>query len=383
MTQVSLLELSNCIGQALEEILEGSYWVSAEIASMSERGGHLYLDLVEKGKRETIIAKLRATCWSGRQQMLQAYFEQETGSRLQAGMQVLLEVEVNYHSVYGVSLNIVGIDPSYTLGDMARQRQKTIQQLHEEGVFDMQRSLVLPTLTMRLAVISSATAAGYGDFCAQLAASGYRFEPTLFGAIMQGDNAEQSILNALEKIAEHESEYDAVVLIRGGGATTDLSCFDRYLLCAACAQYPLPILSGIGHTRDVSIVDMVAFAALNTPTAVAEFLIDRLDKQVDRLNDLAYRLQHAHLQQALLRQHRLDSIAQRLLQTQQLFVAAQQNRLQILQQRLLSCSPERIFKMGYSMTKANGKVVRSAVDVAEGDVLTTYLLDGAIESTVK
>lgn len=383
MTQVSLFELSNCIGQALEEVFESTYWVSAEIASLNERGGHLYLDLVEKGKRDVIIAKQRATCWRGKQQLLQACFEQATGSRLQAGMQVLLEVEVAFNAVYGLSLNIVGIDPSYTLGNMARQRQKTIQQLHEDGVFDMQRALVLPTLPLRLAVISSATAAGYGDFCAQLAASAYRFEPTLYAAVMQGDNAEQSILGALEKIAEHEADYDAVVLIRGGGATTDLTCFDRYRLCAVCAQYPLPILSGIGHTRDVSIVDMVAFAALNTPTAVAEFLIDRLDKQVEHINDLAYRLQRAHLQQALLRQHRLDSLAQRLQQTRQLFVAAQQNRLQILQQRLVSCSPERIFRMGYSMTKVNGRVVRSAVDVAAGDVLTTYLVDGAVESTAK
>ncbi len=380
MTHLSLLELSSCIGQALEDALAGTYWVSAEIASMSERGGHLYLDLVEKGKREAIVAKQRATCWSGVQRMLQAYFEQETGCRLQAGMQVLLEAEVSFHSVYGLSLNIVGIDPSYTVGDMARQRQKTIEQLHEEGVFDMQRSLVLPTLPLRLAVISSASAAGYGDFCAQLAASGYAFRPTLYGAIMQGDNAEESICKALDEIAEHEAEYDAVVLIRGGGATTDLSCFDRYKLCATCAQYPLPILSGIGHTKDVSIVDMVAFAALNTPTAVAEYLIDRLDRQVERLNDLAYRLQLARQQQALLRQHRLDRFAQRLQQARQLFGMAQQNRIAGLQQRLESCSPERIFRMGYSMTKVNGKAVRSAAEVKAGDRMTTYWIDGTAES---
>ena len=351
MAPLTLTELCALIGETLDESLAGSFWVKAEISSLSERGGHMYLDLID-GK----TAKMRATCWAGTKEMLMAYFESETGQRLQPGLNVLVEAEIQYHPVYGLSLSIVGIDPSYTLGDIARQRQQTINQLQKDGLLDAQQLLPLPTLIRRIAVISSPNAAGYEDFKHQLDNSGYHFETQLFGATMQGEQAPKSIIAALEEIAD----FDAVAIIRGGGATTDLSCFDNYELCAVCAQYEIPILSGIGHTRDISVLDLVAHQALKTPTAVAEWLIHRMDEQAERLRNLFTRLQRTAERQILIRQHRID----------------------MLQQRLAACNPERIYRMGYSLLTKNGKVVRSIQDLQPGDVVTTHLADGSRDLTV-
>ena len=350
---LTLSELCAEIGEALESSLAPSYWVKAEISSLSERGGHLYLELVE-GK----AAKMRATCWAGNKELLMAYFESETGQTLQAGMAVLVEAEVQYHPVYGLSLSIVGIDPSYTIGDLAQQRQQTIKQLEADGLLDAQQLLPLPTLIRRIAVISSPNAAGYEDFKHQLDNSGYAFETQLFGAVMQGEGAERSIIAALEEISGQP--FDCVAIIRGGGATTDLSCFDRYTLCAVCAQFELPIITGIGHTRDVSVLDLVAHEALKTPTAVAEWLIHRMDDKMGRVADLMMRLQRTAERQILVRQHRVE----------------------MLEQRLASCNPERIYRMGYSLLTKDGKVVRSIKDVQRGDRVQTHLSDGTIQSDV-
>ena len=354
MAPLTLTELCGLIGEALDDSLAASYWVKAEISSLSERGGHMYLELVD-GK----TAKMRATCWAGTKEMLMAYFESETGQRLQAGMSVLVEAEVQYHPVYGLSLSIVGIDPRYTLGDIARQRQQTIAQLQADGLLDAQQLLPLPTLIRRIAVISSSNAAGYEDFKHQLESSPYRFETQLFGATMQGEGAEKSILAALEDISTANRTFDAVAIIRGGGATTDLNCFDRYTLCAVCAQFELPILSGIGHTRDISVLDLVAHEALKTPTAVAEWLIHRLDEQMSRIAELVVRLHRTAERQILIRRHRVE----------------------LLEQRLAACNPERIYKMGYSLLTKNGQVVRSIQDVQPGDRLTGHLADGNIDLT--
>ncbi len=351
MATLTLTELCALIGEALDNSLSGSFWVKAEISSLSERGGHMYLDLID-GK----TAKMRATCWAGSKEMLMAYFESETGQHLQPGLNVLVEAEIQYHPVYGLSLSIVGIDPSYTLGDIARQRQQTINQLQKDGLLDAQQLLRLPTLIRRIAVISSPNAAGYEDFKHQLDNSGYHFETQLFGATMQGEQAPKSVLAALEEIAD----FDAVAIIRGGGATTDLSCFDNYELCAVCAQYEIPIISGIGHTRDISVLDLVAHQALKTPTAVAEWLIHRMDEQAERVHNLLIRLQRTAERQILIRQHRID----------------------LLQQRLAACNPERIYRMGYSLLTKNGKVVRSIQDLQPGDVVTTHLADGSRDLTV-
>ena len=364
MIRYTLSELCAEIGEALESQLASSYWVKAEISSLSERGGHLYLELVE-GK----AAKMRATCWAGTKEMLMAYFESETGQALQAGMAVLVEAEVQYHPVYGLSLSIVGIDPGYTLGDIAQQRQQTIKQLEADGLLDAQQLLPLPTLIRRIAVISSPNAAGYEDFKHQLDNSSYHFETRLFGAVMQGEGAEKSILAALEEIesslpfreeAEVGSPFDCVAIIRGGGATTDLSCFDKYTLCAVCAQFELPILTGIGHTRDVSVLDLVAHESLKTPTAVAEWLIHRMDEQMGRVEDLLLRLHRTAERQILIRRHRVE----------------------MLEQRLAACNPERIYRQGYSLLTKNGKVVRSVEELQAGDLVQTHLADGTVSSQI-
>lgn len=351
MEALTLTELCLLIGEALDDSLAPSYWVQAEISSLSTKGGHMYLELID-GK----TAKMRATCWTGTQEMLNAYFESETGQRLQAGMKVLVEAEVQYHPVYGLSLSIIGIDPAYTIGDIAQQRQKTIAQLQADGLLDAQQLLPLPTLIRRIAVISSPNAAGYEDFKHQLDNSPYRFETQLFGATMQGEGAVKSIIAALEGIAG----FDAVAIIRGGGATTDLSCFDNYGLCAVCAQFDLPILSGIGHTRDVSVLDLVAHEALKTPTAVAEWLIHRMDEQMAKVADLMLRLQRTAERQILIRRHRVE----------------------LLEQRLATCNPERIYQRGYSLLTKNGKIIRSVNELLPGDKVTTHLADGSRDLTV-
>ena len=379
----SLAEFCAQISDELDRSFSETYWVRCEIASLSEKSGHLYMDLVEKGQRGLFVARQRATCWNGRQQMLQAYFEQETGNRLQVGMQVLLEVEVLFHAVYGLSLDVQNIDPQYTLGDLARQRQETIARLQEEGIFDMQRMLSLPTLTRRLAVVSAGDAAGYGDFVHQLEESAYRFSPTLFPAAMQGDRAAQSIVSALDAIAAVEEEFDAVVIIRGGGASSDLTCFDDYTLAAHCAQFPLPILAGIGHTRDVSVVDMVAYQSLKTPTAVAAFLVERMDEQLARIEQWQQRLQQTALRQILLRQHRVEQAEQRLTNSLRMMVLRQNNRIAMLGQRIETVNPERIYRLGYSLLRKEGKVVKSAQGLLSGDLLTAELTDGTITVTIR
>lgn len=383
MKTYSLAEFCAQISDALDRSFPETYWVRCEIASLSEKNGHLYMDLVEKGQRGLFVARQRATCWNGRQQMLRAYFEQETGNRLQVGMQVLLEVEVRFHAVYGLSLDVQNIDPQYTLGDLARQRQETIARLQAEGIFDMQRMLSLPTLTRRLAVVSAGDAAGYGDFVHQLEESAYRFSPTLFPAAMQGDRAAQSIVSALDAIAAVEEEFDAVVIIRGGGASSDLTCFDDYTLAAHCAQFPLPILSGIGHTRDVSIVDMVAYQSLKTPTAVAAFLVERMDEQAARIEQWQQRLQQTALRQILLRQHRVEQAEQRLTNSLRMMVLRQNSRIAMLGQQIETVNPERIYRLGYSLLRKEGKAVKSTHGLQNGDLLTAELADGTITVTIQ
>ena len=294
MQTYSLSEFCGYIQDVLENDILERYWVRAEIGSMSVRG-HCYMELVEKGNNGILAAKMRATCWSNVYALLSAYFAQETGHALHVGMQVLLEVSVEFHAVYGLSLNLWNIDPTYTLGDLAKQRQDTIRRLTEEGVMELQQALVVSRLPRRVAVVSSLDAAGYEDFCSQLKHNrfGFTFYTRLYPAVMQGDTAARSIISALGAIASEEEEWDVVVIIRGGGASTDLGCFDDYTLASHCAQFPLPIVAGIGHTRDVSVVDMVVHTSVKTPTAAAEWLIECVAVQVEKVGELLIRLQRA------------------------------------------------------------------------------------------
>lgn len=384
MEKYSLKELCDWIQEMVENDLPDRYWVCAEIASMSVRG-HCYMELVEKAENGILAAKVRATCWNNVYNLLSAYFVQETGQSLHVGLQVMLEVSVEFHAVYGLSLNVWNIDPTYTLGDLAKQRQATIQQLTEDGVMDLQKALQIPSLPRRVAVISSADAAGYGDFCDQLKHNrfGFKFHVQLYPAVVQGDTAARSVVQALNSIAALEEEWDVVVIIRGGGASTDMSCFDDYNLASHCAQFPLPIIAGIGHTRDVSVVDMVVHTSVKTPTAAAEWLIERVAEQVERVGSLMLRLQRATQNAVSREKNRL------LLYEQQIFNAVrgkavrERGKLDLWMKTIELHSPERIFKMGYSLTMVNGKMVRSQSEVNEGDVLETHLHDGVIQSVVK
>lgn len=383
MTPYSLTELSLCISDAIQFELDDTYWVRAEIASLSQRG-HCYMELVEKADNSTIQAKMRATCWSHTYQLLAPYFAAETGQTLAPGMQVLLQVEVHYHAVYGLSLNIIDIDPTFTLGALALQRQQTILRLQQDGVMDMQRHLPLPSLPRRIAVISAEDAAGYGDFCHQLSnnAHGFLFHTQLFPAVMQGDQSPASIISALQTIAHQSEDFDIVVIVRGGGATTDLRSFDDYSLASHCAQFPLPIIAGIGHTRDTSIVDMVVHTSVKTPTAAAEMLINCFLRQAERLQSLQLRLQQM-VQSAVQREtHHLQSLLHRMEYSVFRRVQQQRQHLQLLERTIDLHSPERIYRMGYSLTTVNGRIVRSVHDVQPGDQLLTHTSDGTIQSQV-
>ena len=372
------------LDESIRQGLPDTYWVRAEIAQLTEKG-HCYLELVEKAEGGMFAAKIRATCWSNTWQLIKAYFLQETGKIPETGMQVLVEVSVSYHPVYGLSLNIQNIDPHFTLGNLARQRQLTLQRLEQEGVLEMNKSLPLPAVIRRIAVISAEAAAGYGDFCHQLANNEYRllFSTRLFPAVMQGEQAPRSIIAALNAIAAQEEDFDVVVIIRGGGSSTDLTCFDDYALAAHCAQFPLPILSGIGHTRDVSIVDIVVHMALKTPTAVAETLISHNTDELLKIQDLQRRLALVATRMVASRRQEIDKLRMMLGYAIASTCQTQRNRLQLLEQTINMHSPEQIFRKGYSLTLSNGKVIKSASELQQGMSITSVFADSEITSIVQ
>lgn len=313
--KITLSELNAHIKQTLQESFPDQIWLIAEIGEMTVRGGHCYLELVEKESDENSIkARARATIWSWQFRFIKPFFESMTGQPLQAGIKVLISATVEFHEIYGYSLNIKDIDPAYTLGDMARKRQETIVRLTDEGIIDMNKELDFPDIPSRIAVISSPTAAGYEDFMNQIENNerGFRFQVKLFPALMQGNDAPKSIISALDSIYEQEDLFDVVVLIRGGGAQLDLQCFDDYELAVNLAQFPLPIITGIGHEKDESIADMVANTRLKTPTAVAEFLIGCMEHIYCEIEDLKLRL-HDGAEQILSKEIQRLSQAQRLM----------------------------------------------------------------------
>ena len=405
-SHITLSQLQRLVKETLHERFALPVWVSAEISEIKVNySGHCYLELVEKGGDNGVpLAQSRAVIWRTAYPRIAGYFEAETGQRLAAGIKILAKVAVNYHELYGFSLQITDIDPTYTLGDMERQRQMTIAQLQKEGVWDMNREAPMPVVVQRVAVVSSANAAGYQDFRKELAKSPYRFEVTLFDAFMQGAAAEESIVTALCAVAERMDEFDAVVLIRGGGSASDLNCFNAYRLCAHVAQFPLPILTGIGHDKDTSVADMVAHTALKTPTAVAGWLVERmaetdgwLDCAALQLNDMTKAAMHA----SEVRLERLSGEVRRLsgeLLTRQTlrlehftgllpdaardFLARQGVRLGNAAELIAGRSPERILRLGFAVLRAGGRAVTSAGSVAEGEQVEIEVSDGKIDATV-
>ena len=406
---LSLHELNGLVKRSIRSCLPDTYWIQAELSDVrTNYSGHCYLEFVQKdASGNNLIAKARGTIWSNIFKMLKPYFEQETGQAFTSGIKVLVEVSVEFHELYGYSLTVLDIDPTYTVGDMERKRREILRQLEEEGVIDLNKELEMPMLPQRVAVISSATAAGYGDFCNQLANNprGYGFRTELFSAIMQGDRVEESIIAALDAIYERMEEFDVVVIIRGGGATSDLSGFDTYELAANCAQFPLPIITGIGHERDDTVLDKVAHTRVKTPTAAAEYLIARMDKCADALDEMSARLTESVRRLLLWEHQRMERLKQRipsavykrlgdakyrLLSAQRdlqmasrQFLSVKKHRLELLQQRLNDALPEKQLARGYSITLKDGKALKDASALKEGDMVITLLHHGKVESVVK
>lgn len=408
MDCLSLFDLNALVRRSLEQCLPDEYWVQAELSDVrTNTTGHCYLEFVQKDPRSnSLIAKARGMIWNNIYRLLKPYFEETTGQLFTSGIKVLVKVTVQFHELYGYSLTVSDIDPTYTLGDMARRRREILLQLEEEGVLTLNKELEMPVLPQRIAVVSSATAAGYGDFCHQLKHNpgGFFFYTELFPALMQGNQVEDSVLAALDRINDRMHEFDVVVIIRGGGATSDLSGFDTYLLAAACAQFPLPVITGIGHERDDTVLDSVAHTRVKTPTAAAELLIHRMTEAAERLDELSIRLRqgvYALLEQEQRKlvalQSRIPTLVHRKLadarialltarkdlsQATLTLLSRHRHRLELLQQRIADVSPEKLLKRGYSITLKDGKAVTDASSLQAGDKLTTRLSKGEVQSTV-
>ena len=429
MKTITLYELNSLVRQTIEIGLPKSYWVEAEISELRENGGHCYLELIEKDKRyNTPIAKASARCWRQTWGMVKPYFENTTGQQLRAGMKVLIEVYAQFHEAYGFSWIISDIDPNYTLGDMARKRQEIIKRLKEEGVFDLNKQLDLPLFSQRIAVISSKSAAGYGDFANQLYGNqyGYYFEAELFAATMQGEDVERSIIKALNAINDRCDDFDCVVIIRGGGATSDMSGFDALELAENVANFPLPIITGIGHDRDECILDMVSHTRVKTPTAAAALLIDNLNTAERRIDDARQRIANLTSRKMEVEKLRLSRLAERLpslfgsvkdkqearlnILQERLFRLAEirlsncenivgqlekkisltaehllmveKHRLELLEGRAQNLDPQLLLRRGYSITLVGGKALRDPSQVKQGDKIETRLEKGTIISTI-
>lgn len=427
---ISLLELNRLVRDTIELSLPDAYWVEAELADVRESAGHCYMELVQKDEfGSTPVARASAKCWRSTWMLVRPHFERVTGERLHAGMKVLLQVHAQFHENYGFSWIVSDIDPTFTLGDMARKRMEIVRKLKEEGVFDLNRELSIPLFAQRIAVISSATAAGYGDFCSQLKNNiyGFDFIVELFSAVMQGEQVEQSVIAALNRINECAELFDCVVIIRGGGATSDLSGFDTLSLAENVANFPLPVITGIGHERDESVLDMVANTRVKTPTAAAAFLIDNLKHVLDRINtaqdritsavrrridyesmrigriavsipslsslvitkrqsvlaSLYSRLCAAASSGLALRRSRLESIGASLAPLTSRRILVETHRVQLLEQRAAASDPALLLRRGYSITLYNGHAVTDASVLDEGDVIETRFASGSAVSVVR
>lgn len=431
MEACTLYELNTHIKRFFKQQYLDSLWITAEIAEVQiNRSGHCYLQLVDKRENEEgIIAAARATIWASLFRTLRPYFETATGRTLEKGIQVLLNVEVVFHELYGYSLNVKGIDPTYTVGELEQKKQRILKQLEQEGLIDMNRKLEFPALPKNIAVISSSTAAGLGDFVNQLQKNtyGYRFHIKTFSAVMQGEKAVESVIAALEKIHKYERWFDVVVLVRGGGSAVDLGCFDNYDMAVNIANFPLPVLTGIGHERDLTIADRVAHLHLKTPTAVAAFLVETFHEQEIILQNLQKRfvveIQNLLREQAnnqlkmvvdfrrmvssLLASHRAglinqfpmrvrhgvtwrmerennywESLNMKLKQKIGNVVTGHQRLLELASKTVKYVDPISVLERGYSITRLNGKAVKSIETLSPGDCLETELFHGHVVSKI-
>ncbi len=403
---LSLSQLLMQVKEALDKGFPGSYWFVAEILELHEnRNGHCYLELIEKDpQNDSLLARAKGTIWASRYSMIRPFFETSTGTRLKSGIKLLCKGSVEFHALYGFSLNITDIDPAYTLGDLARKRQEVIRRLREEGVMEMNKEIPFPEVPQRIAVISSASAAGYGDFMEtiRLNSHGFIFNTTLFPAVMQGEDVSGSITAAMDKIFDSLSQFDCVAILRGGGSKADLESFNHYDLAYYITQFPLPVITGIGHDRDESVADMVAAKGLKTPTAVAEFLVDQLltfefrlsalhdqltstVKQITQIHSSIlerYQSDLIHLSTSFLQKksEQLQQVLQFLGRGVENLLIRKRDHLKLLETRTGLVDPVNVMKRGYTMTLVGQKLITNTSDVKPGDILETRLLDGKIKS---
>lgn len=427
MNIISLFELNGLIKEVLNQSFDERYWVSAEINELHVNKGHCYLELIEKAEEgSTILARQRAMIWSNQYAMLNAYFSSITSRPLGVGMKVLVQVEIAYHESFGLSLTIRDIDPTYTVGDLERQKQEVIRKLSSEGIIDMNRMCAMPSVIQRIALIASATSAGYGDFMGQLNLSKVHIQVTLFPAVMQGEGAVASLLDALDQVNNRIDEFDALVMIRGGGATSDLHCYNDYVLTASVAQFPIPVITGIGHERDITITDMVAHTPLKTPTAVSDFLIQNALAFLDQLLNVEQRMhylvqsffnhEHHRIQTRMLqvlpvvsssllehrhlvdrRQERMQRTVEKLFGDRQMALQAVSDRLyrnvgRTLERqhaRLDACAiqcrllhPERVLERGYALVTRQGHVITDVLQVHANDELQIKMRKGILDVQV-
>lgn len=428
--RLTLFELNNLVRRCIDTLMPDGYWVEAELSEMRESPhGHCYMELVQKDDRgNTPVAKASAKCWNTTWAKVGRQFAQATGQPLHTGMKVLLWVRANFHEAYGFSWIVGGIDPYFTMGDMARRRREILERLKAEGTIDLNKRLPMPLFAQRIAVVSSKTAAGYGDFCRQLADNGhgFAFSVELFEATMQGEKVEQSVIAALDRIYARADDFDCVVIIRGGGATSDLSGFDTLALAENVANFPLPVITGIGHERDESVVDFVAHTRVKTPTAAAALLVANLKEVADRIDNanrtirqwakahmdkewmrlrqtdarlptlfaLAKARQEAKLDQAMGRTanaarraidrqtHAVDRLELTLGEATRSLLTRESHRMAMLAQRCAALDPQTQLNRGYSITTLDGKAVYDPTTLQQGDRLTTRLAKGTVTSIV-
>jgi len=428
MDPLSLKELTNLIKTCIEKNFSSSYWVIAEISEIRiNQKGHCYLELVEK-ENDEILAKIRATIWSYTYRNLSGWFETISGESLKPGIKILANVLIGFHEVFGISLNIRDIDPNYTIGERARRKQEIIKKLKEDGIFEMNKELPLPLVPQNIAVIASPTSAGYQDFQDQLRYNmyNYQFKFSLFQAIMQGKEAEKSIINALLEVNKNPEEFDVLIIIRGGGATLDLDCFDTYDLASHIAQFPLPVITGIGHERDETITDLVANTKLKTPTAVAEFLIsgcrqfderieelflyiaeyakrivkersyllDEMNQKLRYLSKNQYNRQMFYLKQTHQRltyavHNKIDNIESRIVNNQYLIrktidniLSQHRKLLHHLESKITLMNPHNILKWGFSITRFNKKAIDNVEKLKIDDIIETEFHKGNLKSKI-
>ena len=382
---IDLLGLQQRLKMGVESLFPKRIWVKAEVSAVKARsGGHCYLELSQSSDKG-LEAKASAIIWSSKYRLIAPYFESVTGSPIQEGMVILVEVQVSYSELYGLSLIINDIDPEYSLGVKELERQKTIERLQNEGLMGLQKELQLPLLPYRLAVISAEDAAGYRDFMRHLEENpyGFKVDPVLFPALMQGADCPASIISAMDSVLEDEGEWDAVLILRGGGSKLDLACYDDYALAAVIAQYPLPVLTAVGHDQDFHVCDMVAYEFLKTPTALADYIMDIYQVEDERVSTCQTRIRLAVSNRLYREEAVLDSLAVRIKGAFSLKIAAVESALQVLQARIEAADPRRILDRGYALAVDGCGVVLKGISGRQvGDKVLVMFADGSLGCTV-